>query len=426
MAEGSSRTTLGDDRSLDALWREQTKLAKQLEELNASFNRFAMKVRQGLPANRVRETANPVGRRATTIHGLQMMRNPYGLGRDRRRIEHFTDSGGSEEEVEVPHPVENSDSENKAAPFPHFQRQTFGHQQRINGEFRIKLDIPFFDGRLHIEDFLDWERDFESFFEYMEIPLEKQVKYVACRLKGGASAWWQQLLQIRRREGKGAVRSWFRMKQLLRGHYLPTDFEQMLYIQYQHCVQGNRTVTDYMEEFYRLSARNNLNESENQLVARYIGGLKENLQDKLELNSIWSLSQAVNLALKAEMQVTRHSRSYSGRRSVPDHSTEQRTPVSSSKQQATTSVSVGAMYSNPIPSQPSLAQLARKTHIPVRPHTSVSSASNRDTSQMSARRGRGFSLLREKMKFQNTKVKTRRKQRRKSWRRMKEMLLFVC
>ncbi|PKU83878.1 RNA-directed DNA polymerase [Dendrobium catenatum] len=113
------------------------------------------------------------------------------------------------------------------------------------------------------------------------------------------------------------------MKQLMRGHFLPTDYEQMLYLQYQHCTQGSRTVNDYTEEFYRLSARNNLHESENQLVARYIGGLRDAIQDKLELNSIWSLSQAVNFALKVETQLQRHSRSYSSRRhSTHDASVE--------------------------------------------------------------------------------------------------------
>ncbi|PKU79630.1 putative mitochondrial protein [Dendrobium catenatum] len=110
------------------------------------------------------------------------------------------------------------------------------------------------------------------------------------------------------------------MKQLLRGHFLPTDYEQMLYLRYQHCVQGLRTVNEYTEEFYRLSARNNLQETENQLVARFVGGLREQLQEKLEMNSIWSLSQAVNFALKAEAQLQRHSRSYSSRRLVSQES----------------------------------------------------------------------------------------------------------
>ena len=42
---------------------------------------------------------------------------------------------------------------------------------------------------------------------------------------------------------------------------------------------------------------------ESQHVAQYIGGLSENIQEKLEMNSIWSLNEAVNLAFMGEKQV---------------------------------------------------------------------------------------------------------------------------
>lgn len=77
----------------------------------------------------------------------------------------------------------------------------------------------------------------------------------------------------------------------------------MLYLQYKHCNQGGRPLNDYTKEFYWLSARSNLKESTYQLVARYVGGLKEAIQDKLELNTLWSLSQAANYALKAKLQL---------------------------------------------------------------------------------------------------------------------------
>ncbi|KAI0494147.1 hypothetical protein KFK09_024278 [Dendrobium nobile] len=103
------------------------------------------------------------------------------------------------------------------------RRPTFPQFQP--GEFKAKLDIPYFDGRMHIEDYLDWEKAVKNFFEYMEVVPDRQVRYVACRLKGGASAWWAQITHMRQRKGKGKVRSWQRMKQLLQAQFLPTDYE---------------------------------------------------------------------------------------------------------------------------------------------------------------------------------------------------------
>ncbi|KAK0588509.1 hypothetical protein LWI29_001815 [Acer saccharum] len=53
----------------------------------------------------------------------------------------------------------------------------------------------------------------------------------------------------------------------------------------------------------------NLSETEDQQVARYVGGLRSEIQDLLNLQMLWSLSEAVNFAYKIEMQLKRPSRS---------------------------------------------------------------------------------------------------------------------
>ncbi|KAI0501107.1 hypothetical protein KFK09_019325 [Dendrobium nobile] len=312
--------------SLEALWANQNAVNRRLDELAANLQRLTVELRREFNLNRMRPPYQPQRRDGTPVN-RPMPNRGMPDNRDFIRTQtNILELSDSEEDTPAYRRTDYLDSgeEEVGGNAHHLQYRRHRRAtpyQHSQGEFKVKLDIPFFDGHMHIDDYLDWEKAVENFFEYMEIDPEKQVKYVACRLKGGASAWWAQILQMRQREGKGKIRSWNRMKQLLRAQFLPTDFEQILYMRYQHCVQGTRSVSDYTEEFNRLTARNNLSESANQFVARYIGGLKDSIQDRLELNSVWSMAQAVNFALKIEMQQNRQPKSSYNRRHWQEPST---------------------------------------------------------------------------------------------------------
>lgn len=131
----------------------------------------------------------------------------------------------------------------------------------------MKIDLPSFSGKLDLEPFLDWIKNVESFFEYMSTPESKKVKLVSFKLKSGASAWWDQMQTNRRLIGKQSIKSWPRMRKMMKERFLPADYEQILYQQYKKYRQGNRSVADYVEEFHHLSARTRVHESENYQIA---------------------------------------------------------------------------------------------------------------------------------------------------------------
>ena len=57
---------------------------------------------------------------------------------------------------------------------------------------------------------------------------------------------------------------------------------------------------DYTTEFHQLLARNDLAETEEQLVSYYIGGLRPQFQDTLNLFDLYSISDAHQRALQLE------------------------------------------------------------------------------------------------------------------------------
>jgi hypothetical protein len=71
------------------------------------------------------------------------------------------------------------------------RRHDYGREE--SHEYRMKIDLPSFNGHLQIEDFLDWVMEVERFFDYMSIREDRKVKLVAYKFKGGASAWWEKL-----------------------------------------------------------------------------------------------------------------------------------------------------------------------------------------------------------------------------------------
>jgi hypothetical protein len=58
---------------------------------------------------------------------------------------------------------------------------------------RAKINIPMYEGNLYTEEFLDWIREMDKYFEYEDADEEKKVKHVVTRLKGCATLWWDEL-----------------------------------------------------------------------------------------------------------------------------------------------------------------------------------------------------------------------------------------
>ncbi|XP_039138745.1 uncharacterized protein LOC120276074 [Dioscorea cayenensis subsp. rotundata] len=214
---------------------------------------------------------------------------------------------------------------------------------------RIKAGIPVFSGSLHFEDFLDWVFEVEKFFELMNIPEEAQVRYVAFKLKGAALPWWDNAQASRHHLRKQPVQSWSKMKQLMCARFLPVDYEQTLYSQYQNCRQLSRSVTEYAEEFMRLASRNHLTESDAQQVARFNNGLHFDIQDVVSLQTTWTLDEAVRLALKAEHMFARQSKRNLSYRSMNNSSLQRSKPEANVQASSSKSIpKVAEMASSPI------------------------------------------------------------------------------
>ena len=81
------------------------------------------------------------------------------------------------------------------------------------------------------------------------------------------------------------------------------------------------TVKEYTEEFYWLNIRTGQRERDEERIARYINGLRYEIQDDLSMMSMRTVEDAYQFVLKAEEKLTRKQNQRGrGKGSVPSKS----------------------------------------------------------------------------------------------------------
>jgi hypothetical protein len=167
------------------------------------------------------------------------------------------------------------------------------------------MDIPIYEGSLDAEELLDWIRALDTYFDYEDIEEDKKVRHAVTKLKGHAALWWDELQVDRRSKGKQKIKSWDRMIAKMKAKFIPRDYQITLFRRMQNLRQKLMTVKEYTEEFYRLNIRAGHRESDDEKVARYLNGLRYDIQDELSMLTIRTVEDAYQMALKAKEKLSR-------------------------------------------------------------------------------------------------------------------------
>jgi uncharacterized protein YjbK len=87
--------------------------------------------------------------------------------------------------------------------------------------------------------------------------------------------------------------------------FIPRDYQITLFRRIQNLRQKLMIVKEYTEEFYRLNIKAGHPESDDENVARYLNGLRYDIQDELSMVTIRTVEDAYQMALKAEEKLSR-------------------------------------------------------------------------------------------------------------------------
>eukprot|EP00253_Pinus_taeda_P026225 PITA_26225 len=181
---------------------------------------------------------------------------------------------------------------------------------------RPKPELPTYDGSLSIDVVLDWISEMDKYFECEEVSEDRRVKFVATKLKGHATLWWDSVQNERKRLNKPPIKTWTRMVAKLKGRFLPRDYQIALHRKVQNLRQRGLIVKEYTEEFYQVNLRERYTEDTAERTARYVNGFRMEILDEISILSPNNTEEAYQIAIKVEEKLNRRQNSQRGRGST--------------------------------------------------------------------------------------------------------------
>jgi hypothetical protein len=171
------------------------------------------------------------------------------------------------------------------------------------------VDIQEFEGRIQTDEFIDWLNTIEKIFDYKDVPDHNKVKLVAIKLRKHAFIWWEHLKRQRERERKSHIVTWVKMRKALKKKYLPDHYRQDAFLKFHNFQQNDLSVEEYTAEFNHSMMRCDIVKPDEQMVARYLGGLHLEISNIVQLPPYWTYNDVCKLALKVEKQLKEGHRS---------------------------------------------------------------------------------------------------------------------
>ena len=99
--------------------------------------------------------------------------------------------------------------------------------------------------------------------------------------------------------------------------FIPRDYQITLFRRMQNLRQKLLTMKEYTEEFYKLNIRAGHRESDDEKFARYLNGLRYEIQDEMSMVTIRTVEYAYQMALKVEEKLSRRQGQRGRGRSQP-------------------------------------------------------------------------------------------------------------
>jgi len=179
------------------------------------------------------------------------------------------------------------------------------HQHHPSKKYFPYVKLPSFSGKSNPNIYLGWESKVEQIFNVHDVQEDQKVKLASLEFLDYALQWWHKTIMDIRLNKRSFVVSWYDLKECMCARFVPPHYRKELLLKLQRLEQGPSNVDEYFKELATILTKIDMHESEESKIARFVSGLRREIQDVVELYEYSSLEKLVHLVIKVESQLSK-------------------------------------------------------------------------------------------------------------------------
>ena len=137
------------------------------------------------------------------------------------------------------------------------------------------ISLPSFEGRFNPAIYLAWELEVEQVFSHHDFSELERVRAATRAFTGFASVWWSVHCK---KNIDNQPTTWKVLKAVMRQQFFPPYYRRELRRKLEQLKQGSNTVHAYYQEFKSYMHHCDIEESEDDTMNRFFGGLNHDIQ----------------------------------------------------------------------------------------------------------------------------------------------------
>ncbi|KAK1609611.1 hypothetical protein QYE76_033284 [Lolium multiflorum] len=165
-------------------------------------------------------------------------------------------------------PHNHNEDQEEARPPP---RRNDRNEEEIFG--KLKFTMPKFQGEEDPDAYLSWVLKVDKIFRIHNFSEAKKVAMASLEFEGYANVWWEEVNKKREKEDLAPIDTWEEMQEVMHTRFVPTHHKRDLFNKLTQLKQSYKSVEEYYKEMHMTMMSANVDEREEQTMARFLNGL---------------------------------------------------------------------------------------------------------------------------------------------------------